>query len=41
MTNNSRLQQGDDAGALERESYVGLPLVKINFILMAVAAAVS
>lgn len=40
MTNNSRLQQGDDAGALERESYVRLPLVKINFILMAVAAAV-
>lgn len=40
MKNNSRLQNGDGADELERESYSRLPLVKINFILMAAAAAV-
>lgn len=40
MKNNSRLQNGDGTDELERESYSRLPLVKINFILMAAAAAV-
>ncbi len=40
MKNNNRQQNGEVADGLDREPYGRLPLVKINFILMAVAAAV-
>jgi len=35
----SSLADKKSAGALDNESYVQLPLVKINFILMAIAGA--
>lgn len=40
MKNNSRQQNGEVSDGLDREPYGRLPLVKINFILMAAAAAV-